>query len=360
MADSKIVVNARFLTQPMTGTQRYAYNIVQRFPRDVRLVAPEPPAPPYPRIPPERVDVARSRFSSHLWEQFVLPKHVSRDELLWSPGGLGSVFIKNYVLTITDLALFENPECYGRAFGAWYRTMYPRAARNARRILTISDFTRGVISRILRIPDKNIVVTHLGVDERFRPQPDAGIAAMRERLGIGEKYVLAVGAVSPRKNIARLLEAWDRVADRVPDAQLVLVAEDKFAFSGMAGMERLPRRCVHLKGIDDDTLALLYAGAAVFAYPSIYEGFGLPVVEAMASGAPVVTSNVTSLPEVAGDAAVLVDPYDTDAIGEAIVSVLDDRSLRDSLRSKGFARAAAFSWDRTARETWATLQEAAS
>lgn len=357
MADGKIVVNARFLTQPLTGTQRYAYNVITRM-RDVRLVSPAAPQPHYSNVPYDRLTVAPHLLRSHLWEQFVLPAHVGSDDLLWSPGGMGSLFVRRLVITVTDLAVFENPECYGGAFGRWYRALYPVVANRARRVLTISEFSKEVIQRVLGVPADRIVVTHLGVDDAFRPRSIAEIERLRQRLGLSEHYLLSVGALSPRKNLHRLLQAWRRVSQSYPDTSLVIVGEPNLLFSADSSLGELPPRTTHLTGIDDETLATLYSGAAAFVFPSIYEGFGLPVLEAMAAGTPVVTSNVTSLPEIAGDAAVLMNPYDVGAIADAIDAVLSDEVLRDDLRRRGFARAAQFSWDATARKTWAALQEA--
>jgi glycosyltransferase involved in cell wall biosynthesis len=171
------------------------------------------------------------------------------------------------------------------------------------------------------------------------------------RHGLDRPYVLAVGTLEPRKNLERLVAAWGRLPDALQSAhQLALVGprgwdDEPILRAAAEGGARLLGR------VEDADLAALYAGCAAFAYPSLYEGFGLPVLEAMAAGAPVVTSSVSSLPEVAGDAALLADPYDTGAIAAALTRVLTEPALAADLRERGRARAAGFSWERTARET---------
>jgi glycosyltransferase involved in cell wall biosynthesis len=187
---------------------------------------------------------------------------------------------------------------------------------------------------------------------------DASFAAPVERTGhptLGRPYVLAVGTLEPRKNLERLIAAWGRLPPALQDSHtLALVGPRGWDDAPILSAARAAGAQL-LGGVTDDELRALYAGAAAFVYPSLYEGFGLPVLEAMAAGAPVITSNVSSLPEVAGDAALLVDPRDEAAIAEAIERVVTDPTLADDLRARGRPRAAAFSWARTARETLAVL-----
>ncbi|NHC16223.1 glycosyltransferase family 4 protein [Motilibacter deserti] len=217
------------------------------------------------------------------------------------------------------------------------------ALRRARRFLCVSQATRrDLVSRWPATASRARVIP-LAADSRF----STASAAVREH-----PYVLAVGTLEPRKNLPRLLDAWAALSDAERGAhELLLVGP-----TGWEAEEIVNRAAgapaVQLLGqVSDDELAALYAGSTLFAYPSLFEGFGLPVLEAMAAGAPVVTSSVSSLPEVAGDAAVLVDPLDTSALRDALASLLTDPARRSALSAAGRARAARFSWERTARET---------
>jgi len=224
------------------------------------------------------------------------------------------------------------------------------ALRRAAALLCNSQATRrDLVARFPAAADRASVIA-FAADARFlAARPDPAVAA---RHGLERPYVLAVGTLEPRKNLERLIAAWEGLPDT---HTLALVGprgwddESIVAAARRAGDVRLLGR------VSDEDLATLYAGAACFAYPSLYEGFGLPVLEAMAAGAPVLTSNVSSLPEVAGDAALLVDPLDTGVIREGLARLLTDPALGQDLRARGRARAAQFSWDRTASETLAAL-----
>jgi glycosyltransferase involved in cell wall biosynthesis len=237
--------------------------------------------------------------------------------------------------------------------------MMPRFLRRADAIITISECSRRDAGRLYGISAERLHVIYEGVDLRFRPveQPER-LAEVRRRYGLAGEYLLAVGTIEPRKNLSMLLDAFLAVRTQTgrQDLRLVVVGKKGWLFQSFF------RRLAEL-GLDDGTqvvfpgyvstedLPALYAGAACFVFPSLYEGFGLPVLEAMASGAPVVCSNASSLPEMAGDAALMVDPSNTAGFASAIERVLADGDLRSQLRARGLRRSAQFTWERTARQT---------
>ena len=336
------------MTQRVTGMQRYAREIVARLGNRVELVEPSR---------------AGHGIRGHLWEQVGLPCRL-RHSLLWSPCTTGPLGVSSQVVTIHDCAFRDRAECFTPRFAAWLQWLVPRLARRVRQILTVSQFSKDRVADICRVPPDKIHVVHNGVDPRFRPATAEEIAAARKRFGLPENYVLSVGSLEPRKNLPRLLEAWKQIAqqlisNRPPNPKLVLVGSTAAVFAS-AKLEA-PDESVVLTGyVPDEMLPALYSGAAAFVYPSLYEGFGLTVLEAMACGTPIICSSTTSLPEVAGDAAVLVDPNDVAAIGQAIQNLLTDEHLCNSLRSRGLARAQQFTWDRATAETWQVLENAAN
>lgn len=231
------------------------------------------------------------------------------------------------------------------------RATITRAVKRADAFLCISEATRTEF--LERFPQSagRTYVTPLAADPRF--------ARRQQAADIGRPYVLAVGTLEPRKNLVRLIEAWAALPESVRrDHQLALVGPVGWDVEATLATARARPQDVKLLGyVDDDRLAALYAGCAAFAYPSLHEGFGLPVLEAMSAGAPVITSNVSSLPEVAGDAALLVDPLDVEAISAALETMLTDGGLSERLRSAGHKRAREFSWDRCGHQTLTVLRE---
>jgi alpha-1,3-rhamnosyl/mannosyltransferase len=229
--------------------------------------------------------------------------------------------------------------------------------RRAAALVCISEATRADL--VAKIPScaSRAVVVPLAADDRFA-DPGAARRApeVAARLGIAHPYVLAAGTLEPRKNLLRLLDAWAQLPGELRDTrELVLVGPVGWEAEPVVAAARAAR--IRLPGfVSEDDLVALYAGCELFCYPSLYEGFGLPVLEAMKAGAPVITSNVSSLPEVAGDAALTIDPLSVPAIAGAIAGLLTDDAERERLRAAGRARAAGFSWERTARETRAVLR----
>lgn len=260
-----------------------------------------------------------------------------------------------YVVTIHDVSYRTHPH-YHRPRNVLLQTVLGAlSAWRARAAITVSDFCRGEVLRLYPFLRDRLFVTPEAADSHWAPRAPDVVAAVRRRWGIGERYVLWAGGMQPRKNPLRLVEAFLRATQADQTTQLVLVGTHTTATGAQLKQqfaEPIRQGRVILTGyVDDEALACLYSGCVAFAFPSLYEGFGLPVLEAMQCGAPVITSNITALPEVAGDAALLVDPTDTDALAHALQRVLAEPELRAALRARGFKRAAQFSWAQTARLT---------
>ncbi len=267
------------------------------------------------------------------------------------------------VLTIHDISFEEHPEWFPRKLRAFLKWSVRRSAQMARAILTDTECARADLVRLYRLPPEKITVTPYAADARFHPIADArALSAIRGKYKTSDHFVLAVGNMQPRKNLARLMQAFAQVkrADVIPH-KLVLVGQQLWLTDDVLAQARRLGDDVILTGyVPDADLPLLYNAADVFCYPSLYEGFGLPVLEAMACGTAVITSNTSSLPEVAGDAALLVNPYAVDEIVNALHETLTNATLRAQLREKGLARARLFSWERTAQQTEQVYQHAAS
>jgi len=257
------------------------------------------------------------------------------------------------VVTIHDLMPMTHSSHYPDADVDHFVRKVPRIVRDADALVAVSQYTKDALIDRLGADAARITVVHHGVDPRFS-RPDAGtIGAMKARLGLARPYLLFVGTAEPRKNLPRLLEAYARLRAE-GHADLCLVVAGKSAWGSQALRERIARLALQddvvLTGpVDAVDLPALYAGAEVFSLPSIAEGFGMPLLEAMACGTPVVASNSTALPEVYGDAAIGVDPLDSDALADAIARIRSDAALRAALVERGLRRAATFSWQASAQ-----------
>jgi glycosyltransferase involved in cell wall biosynthesis len=258
------------------------------------------------------------------------------------------------IVQVHDLSFVRVPEAAAPKLSAYLDRVVPQSVRRADLVLADSQATRNDLIELYELTPEKIIVLYGGVDERFRPASPDAIQAVRKTYQLDSfPYILSVGTVQPRKNYGRLIEALSRLRTAGHDMHLVIAGgrgwlEDPiYAVLDKTGM----RPYVHFIGFAaEDDLPVLYSGAACFAFPSLYEGFGLPVLEAMASGVPVLTSNVSSLPEVAGEAAVLIDPYDLDALVDGFQKLLNDTNLRRMLIEQGFAQAHKFTWFNAANQ----------
>jgi len=254
------------------------------------------------------------------------------------------------LLTVHDLSFLRYPDHFVPKLVRYLERVVPASVARADRVLADSEATRADLIRLLGTPPEKVEVLYSGVDARFRPKPEPRERErLRARYGLDRPYVLSVGTLQPRKNFVRLIRAFARL----PDTGRVLVIAGGRGWLYESVLEeaaRHPDRVRVMGFVEDADLPALYRGADLFVFPSFYEGFGLPVLEAMACGVPVVCSGVSSLPEVAGDAALLVDPEDEDGLMGAMRRALEDEGLRREMMARGRARAAEFTWERAAQQ----------
>jgi len=290
-----------------------------------------------------------------------LPLLVKR-RLLWSPANSGPIIVARQVVTVHDIAVIDHPEWFNSRFAAWYRWMTPRLIRRVSHVIAVSEFTKRRLVEFTGAEESRVSVVPNGVDKRFSPRPPEEVAAVHHRLGIpSSSYILSLATLEPRKNLAGQLEAWSRCVSQLPDNVWLVIAggKGKGHVFGNLQLQNVPPR-VHFTGyVRDEDLPALYSGAMTLLYPSFYEGFGLPVLEAMASGTASIVSKSTAPHEVAGDAGIAVDPHDHDSIAAAIVRVVHDDRRREELCQRSVRRSETFSWERAADSTWRVLEEAA-
>jgi len=262
------------------------------------------------------------------------------------------------VLTIHDILFESNPEFFPEFHRRLLKYLVPFSAKRASRIISVSEFTKRQVIEYYGIPEEKVTVIYEGASDKFAPIKDNDLIFSRLKgYGIEKNYILFVGRIEPRKNIVGILKAFDYVKKRgKKDLYLVIVGnqdnifKEKELFGKIKEMQ-LDSDVVFTGGVSEDDLSALYNGAEVLVYPAFAEGFGLPVLEAMACGTPVITSNTTSLPEVVGEAAILVNPYSSLEIGKSLERVLDDPGLRRELSAKGLQRSRKFRWEETAEKT---------
>jgi glycosyltransferase involved in cell wall biosynthesis len=298
------------------------------------------------------------------WEQLLAPALLRLSGVHVYHGVLNVVPLASpvpSVVTIHDLSPFLFPQTFRHVNRTYTRWAIKVAARRAARILAVSQFTKDEIVRWLDVPPERVVVTHDAVDERFTPPDPNEVEQFRRRRGLPKRFVLFLGTLEPRKNLPLLLDAFAFIVGEV-DAPLVIAGSKGWLFEPILAKAEslgLGEKLRFVGYVPQEEQHLWYAAATAFAFPSLYEGFGMPPLEAMACGTPVVVSSSSSLPEVVGDAALIVSPDDPEDLAEALTRVLGDAGLREELRARGFAQARRFSWRETAERTLAVYREAA-
>ena len=358
-----IYINGRFLTQPMTGVERYAYNMCKAMAeQQLPFILICPHAPIQPCYDTSCMQIVHyGRGNSHFWEQCVLPFFFigKKNYIVISFTGLGSILVRNKVMTIHDLSFLENPRWFSRPYYWWYKVMTPLAAKTSKHIITVSAFSKQEIRRFYPfIKEQDITVIYNATDKSlFRQLPQ--VAAPTER------FALAVSSLDPRKNFNRLIEAFGDIQG----CKLYIVGASHRVFTQDTTIQqdhqtsgRLQDKNIHFLGrVTDEELVRLYNQAACFIFPSLYEGFGLPPIEAMSCGCPVLVSDIPVLREVCGDAATYFDPYNPYDIRKAIKQFLEtsqgDRNDVTSRRHTRSCPPVTFSWEKSAKTLISLLKE---
>ena len=289
------------------------------------------------------------------FQSFQMGRRYCRNAVLLTTDAKTPFFLpKSCVLAplVTDLAVYRMPEVYQRSRVLWWRLQYVYLLRRADFYLAISEFTKRELTDVLGIPPERIFVIPCAGPERMGRVGDRQVLdAVREKYGLGPQYILFVGNSNPRKNLGRMIRAFDDMKERTGLAhQLVIAGEQGWRFDKNMALEGVKHReDVRFIGfVPDGDMPALYSGAALFAFPTLYEGFGIPVLEAQQCGVPVVTSNVSALPEAAGDGALYADPRDVESISLAMQRVLEDETLAGELVERGYENAKRFSWQASA------------
>lgn len=337
-----IYVNGRFLIRPMSGVERYAYRVCKAMSslgQEITLVCPKTQIHSSYDVRDFNI-VYYGYGSSHLWEQLVLPFFFfnKKDFLLLNFTGLGPVAVSSKVMTIHDLSFLENPRWFSKAYYWWYKLMTPLAVRTSRHVLTVSSFSKSEILRFYPfVKSDDVTVAYGAADEAF--QPDSSIQPS------ADPFVLAVSSLDPRKNFSSLISAFQGLSG----CRLYIVGSYNRVFTAGNVCSQQLASVKFLGRVTDSELIRLYNQACCFIFPSVYEGFGLPPIEAMHCGCPVLASNIPVLREVCGDAAVYFNPYDIESIRSAINQFFEKHTeCRTVMQAKGFENVKRFSWELTA------------
>lgn len=361
----RIGINTRsLLGQKMEGFGNYTLELVNRLttahPEHTFICYFDRPVDPQFSFGPHVIcksifPPTRHPFLYVIWFQWRLKRAIQKDQLdvFWSPDGMFPLGIQTPVLaTIHDLNFEHFPKDLPKWVAWYYKKYFPKFAKAANKIITVSQTTKDDITATYQIEQEKISVIYNGVNNNYKPLQQKEIENIQKFLGFTQPFFLFVGSLHPRKNIHRLLQAFELFAQKNTDTNLVIVGAAMWKNQSFEIESVLAKR-IHFKGhIQTETLAAIMSAATAFVYIPYFEGFGMPLAEAMASQTPIIAGNKSCLPEIAADAALYVDPYNIEEIAKAMAQLKNDVALQSQLVEAGTKRALAFNWDHAAEKVW--------
>jgi len=351
-----IIINCRFLEKNMKGIGRYALELstgLKRLDPSINFVCPKYVLENYKDVE-EKLKPHRSRgFSGPMWEQLELPLYLRNhgNPLLLNFVNTGPVLYNRQITVIYDMSYLQFSRAYSRPFFLYYKMIIPMIVKRSRRIITISEFSRNELIKEFNVKGERVDIVYPFLPDGIRSTAIKTAEDIQNKYG---RYILAVSSLNPRKNIKGILEAF-RLSE-LKDMKLVIVGEHSTIFRREDFSKYVDDNVVFTGFVEDDELAALYNNARLFVFPSLYEGFGIPPLEAMAFDCPVIASNRTSLPEVCGDAAYYVDPTDVKQIAQGIKRLLIDENLRNELVAKGRKRLKYFTLEESVLKLYGILK----
>jgi glycosyltransferase involved in cell wall biosynthesis len=361
-----VLINGLFLTETLRGVQRYATEMVRALSRlkhryQLLIIAPKGRLlQPLPYVMQDTFPLTGA-----LWEQFRLPLLAKKlkASLLYCPCNRAPLVKSKIplIMTIHDAAVFSGPEWFTKSFQLLYHNYFPRVGKISSKVITCSNFAKRDLLKYGIASEEKIRVIYEGSDHmngNSMFKNNNGDLPLKNLPLNGKHYVLNLGSRDPRKNVKLLCDAWKTIPEEVKQGRILAIAGGKF-FNNFADekISGVPDDVIFLGYISEEQLSPLYNNADSFVFPSLYEGFGLPPLEAMACGTPVLASHSASLPEVCGGAALYCDPYNIDEVTNKLIQMLTDKSLREDLRQKGLERARSFTWGKAAQQLITIFEE---
>lgn len=350
-----IVVNSRFLSQKLTGVQRYAIELCKRlksiYADDIIFVCPSGIL--HKEIANELGAKVIGTHTGHIWEQWDLPRFLRNNgsPLLVNLSNTAPVLYRNKVTTIHDITYVRYPHTYSNSFVLVYRALIPLVIKTSKHIFTVSEFSKKEISDFYHVKEEKLSVVYNAASDMFRKYEDNTLAEIT--------YFMAVSSVKENKNFIRILEAFKRFSTYNKDAKLFIIGDIKSKkFKTVDVSNYIDNKHVKILGrVSDEDLIKYYSNAKAFVFPSLYEGFGIPPLEAQACGCPAICAKSSCLPEVFGDSVLYCNPLDVNSIFQDMKMLVENDSLRESLIEKGYDNVSRYSWDKSARQMSEILKQ---
>jgi len=348
-----VVINSRFLTQSITGVQRFAIEISLR----IKKLIPEAifVAPPFIKHHSlaEALEVREvGLLNSHLWEQIELPRFLkmNKNPLLINFTNTAPLLYKPQIVTIHDLAFKVNPKWFSKSFVLLYDFLIPRIAKNSERIITVSQSSKNELIKVFDLDPNKISIVNNAVNILRIPDNVNNTNQLNLK-----KFILAVGSIDPRKNLGNLIKAFTLV--KSSGYKLIIIGGKSNVFASSDLVNNLNEEIIYTGYLSDEELAFFYSHADLFIYPSLYEGFGIPPLEAMSYGCPTIVSNISSLKEVCGEASIFVNPNNIESIASAIDSVLGNVTTKNKLIAAGKKQIKKYNWEASAKRVFSLIKE---